>query len=152
VKRVMDGRQRMILPEDFAAWRGPRGYVEDVAHAIALAAVSGRVAGRVYNVAEEQALSELEWRSKLARQLGWKGDFVVLPPRQTPKHLQVPFNTAQHVVASSTRIRSELGFAEVVTREEALQQTLSWEVEHPPSFIPPEFDYEAEDEALSQQA
>jgi len=28
VKRVMDGRPAMILPEDFAAWRGPRGYVE----------------------------------------------------------------------------------------------------------------------------
>ena len=152
VKRVMDGRPAMILPEDFAAWRGPRGYVENVAHAIALAALSDRAAGRVFNISEEPALSELEWRSKLARELGWTGEFVVLPPARAPKHLRVPFNAAQHVVASSDRIRAELGFHEVVAPDESIRRTLSWEVEHPPNFTPPEFDYQAEDEALKVRA
>src|SRR6516165_7824497 len=37
LKRIRDGRPAIILAEDFAAWRGPRGYVENVAHAIAVA-------------------------------------------------------------------------------------------------------------------
>jgi len=38
VKRVRDHRPIIILSEEHAAWRGPRGYVDNVAHAIALAA------------------------------------------------------------------------------------------------------------------
>jgi nucleoside-diphosphate-sugar epimerase len=53
-KRMADGRSAMILAEDFAAWRGPRGYVENVAHAIALA-LSERAVGRVYTYARSLA-------------------------------------------------------------------------------------------------
>src|SRR6266849_9742050 len=38
VKRVDDGRRHIILAETLAAWRSPRGYVENVAAAIVLAA------------------------------------------------------------------------------------------------------------------
>ncbi|PYX67505.1 MAG: NAD-dependent dehydratase, partial [Acidobacteria bacterium] len=40
IKRVLDGRGRILFSQDMAAWRAPRGYVENVAAAIALAAVS----------------------------------------------------------------------------------------------------------------
>ena len=42
--------------------------------------------------------------------LNWPGKFVVLPRERTPKHLLLPINTAQHVVASSERICAELGY------------------------------------------
>src|SRR5262249_55451044 len=45
VKRVIDGRRHMIFPENLAGWRSPRGYVENVATAIALAATDDRAAG-----------------------------------------------------------------------------------------------------------
>ena len=32
LKRLIDERPSIILSADFAAWRGPRGYVENVAH------------------------------------------------------------------------------------------------------------------------
>ena len=51
LKRIDDGRRRKLLEEGMAAWRSPRGYVDNVAAALALAAVSGQAAGRVYNVA-----------------------------------------------------------------------------------------------------
>jgi nucleoside-diphosphate-sugar epimerase len=53
LKRFDDGRSSILLADDLAAWRGPRGYVENIAHAIALAATSNQVAGRVYNVCQE---------------------------------------------------------------------------------------------------
>ena len=59
VKRVADRRRHIIFPETLAAWRSPRGYVENVAAAIALAATDDRATRRVYNVCEEPPFSEL---------------------------------------------------------------------------------------------
>src|SRR6266568_3437394 len=78
LKRFDDGRSSILLADDLAAWRGPRGYVENIAHAIALAATSNQAAGRVYNVCQEPTLSELAWQTKIATQAHWSGEFVVL--------------------------------------------------------------------------
>jgi len=153
LKRFADGRSSILLADDFAAWRGPRGYVENVAHAIALAATSDRAAGRVYNICEEPTLSELDWQARIAKQMNWPGRFVVLPRERTPKHLLLPGNAAQHVVATSERIRTELGYKELVEIDEAIQRTAAWEQRNPPSTINlQQFDYDAEDAALAQVA
>jgi nucleoside-diphosphate-sugar epimerase len=150
LKRMDDRRPRMILTEDLAAWRSPRGYVVNVAAAIALAATSRQAAGRVYNVAEEPAFSELEWSKKIAALADWRGAFVVLPRDQAPKHLQLPGNFAQHGEMSSARIRQELGFRDPIPLDEAIRRTIAWERAHPPAIIDPaQFDYAAEDDALS---
>jgi nucleoside-diphosphate-sugar epimerase len=150
VKRIIDGRRALVFSESLAAWRGSRGYVEDVARAIALAATSDAAIGRTYNIAELDAPSELEWARLVAARMQWDGEFVVLPDVQTPAHLRRPGNAAQHWIADSTRIRDELGYAEVVTRDEAIDRTIAWERETPPgSFMPHAFDYAAEDAALA---
>jgi nucleoside-diphosphate-sugar epimerase len=122
LKRFGDGRCSMLIADDLAAWRGPRGDVENVAHAIAMAATSERPVGRVYNVCEEPALSELEWQMRIAAQAKWPGRIVVLPRERTPKHLLQPGNAAQHVVVSSARIRAELHYEETVDQDEALRR------------------------------
>ena len=148
IKRVLDGRGRILFSQDMAAWRAPRGYVENVAAAIALAAVSERAAGRIYNVAEWPAFSELEWAQKITAQMDWHGEFAVLPADRTPKHLVPPGNAAQHWVASSQRIRDELEYHEPVPLDEAIRRTLAWERANPPAEIDPhQFDYAAEDAA-----
>ncbi len=153
LKRIADGRPAILLSDDIAAWRGPRGYVEDVAHAIAIAATSDRTAGRVYNICEEPTPPELEWQRKIAAQMKWAGRFVVLPREQVPKHLLLPGNATQHVVASSKRIRLELGYCELVENDEAMRRTIAWEQQNPPSTIQQEqFDYAAEDAALAKAA
>jgi dTDP-D-glucose 4,6-dehydratase len=63
--------------------------------------------------------------------------------------LILPGNTRQHWVASSKRIREELGYREPVTLDEALRRTIEWEGAHPPPIDPAQFDYAAEDAALS---
>src|SRR5262249_11787781 len=64
VRRISDGRRFIILPEPLAQWRAPRGYVENVAAAIALAATDERAKRRVYNICEEPSFNELEWAKK----------------------------------------------------------------------------------------
>jgi nucleoside-diphosphate-sugar epimerase len=150
LKRIDDGRKQIIFADNVATLRTPRGYLEDVAAAIALAATSPQAAGRVYNTCEAESFGELDWARKLAAALGWQGEFVVLPHDRTPKHLLWPGNTAQHVVASSERIRKELGYRELLPREEAIRRTIEWERANPPTTPTAQFDYAAEDEALSQ--
>src|SRR5437667_7095068 len=89
LKRIVDRRTRILMFDEMAAWRSPRGYVENVAAAIALAACSDRAVGEIYNVAEEPAFSELEWARQIAAQARWDGEFTVLPRERTPKHLLV---------------------------------------------------------------
>jgi len=152
VKRIADGRRALVFAASFAAWRGSRGYVEDVARAIALAATSDAATGRTYNVAELDAPSELGWAQRVGAQMGWDGELVVLPDERTPNHLRRPGNAAQDWVVDSTRIRAELGYAEVVDRDDALARTIAWERETPArGFAPHVFDYAAEDAALASR-
>ena len=150
LKRIDDGRKQIIFADDVAALRTPRGYIEDVAAAVALATASPRAAGRIYNVSEEESFGELDWARKIAAAANWSGEFVVLPHDKTPKHLFSPGNTAQHVVASSERIRKELGYRELLPRDEAIRRTIEWERANPPATPLAQFDYQAEDEALAQ--
>src|ERR1700677_2182586 len=150
VKRIADKRRHIIFPETQAAWRSPRGYVENVAAAIVLVAIDDRAARRIYNVCEEPPFSELEWARKIAGEMQWEGKFIVLPVERTPQHLLKPGNAAQHWSASSTRIRHELGYEEPVAIEEAIQRTIRWERDNPPAVaFGAQFDYEAEDAAVA---
>jgi nucleoside-diphosphate-sugar epimerase len=84
------------------------------------------------NICEGPTLPELEWQGRIAKQMNWPGRFVVLPRERTPKHLLLPGNAAQHVVATSERIRTELRYKELVEIEEAIQRTVTWEQRNPP--------------------
>jgi nucleoside-diphosphate-sugar epimerase len=150
LKRIDDGRKQIIFADDVAPLRTPRGYVEDVAAAVALAAASPQAAGRIYNVCETDFFGELDWARKIASATNWQGEFIVLPHDRTPKHLLLPGNTAQHLVASSDRIREELGYGELLPRDEAIRRTIEWDRANPPVAPIAQFDCEAEDAALSQ--
>jgi nucleoside-diphosphate-sugar epimerase len=150
VKPIADGRSHIIFADTLAPWRSPRGHVANVAAAIVLAATDSRAAGRVYNVCEEPPFSELEWAQKIADEMQWKGQFVLLPPDGTPRHLLRPGNSSQHWSASSARIRRELGYREPVPTEQAIRETIQWELKNPPAApFAPVFDYAAEDAALA---
>lgn len=149
LKRMDDRRPAILLAEEFAAWRVPRSHVENVATAIALAATDDRAAGNVYNVSTF-SLSELDWTRTVADAVGWHGEIATLPGDRMPNHLLTPGNYAQHLAASSQRIRAELGYSESIGLDESLRQTIAWERAHPPAIDPAQFDYAAEDAALPQ--
>ena len=149
VKRMDDRRPAILFEEKFAAWRSPRGYVGNVAAAIALAATSERAAGQIYNVAEAESFSELEWALQTAASAGWDGNFITLPAERTPAHLRLPGNAEQHWVVDTTRIRQELGYREPIARADAIRQSVEWERANPALADPRAFDYAAEDAATS---
>jgi nucleoside-diphosphate-sugar epimerase len=150
LKRILDGRPFILLEDAFARWRGPRGYVENVAAAMVTAAISETAAGRIYNFAERPSYSELEWAEKIASAMSWSGRFVTLPRDRTPAHLIQAGNLQQHWEMDSTRIRDELGYVDPVGLDEAIRRAIEWERANPPGELNPgRFDYPAEDAAVA---
>jgi len=164
IKRMDDGRPAILLDEAYAGWRWSRGYVEDVAHAIALAVTDERAAGRIYNVAYSETLSEAEWVTAIARvnrsnprleagiaRRSNVSEVIALPSDQLPPSLRRDMlDFTQQYQVDSSRIRRELGYSEIVPFDEALRRTIAWERANPPEQILPEnFDYAAEDTALA---
>jgi nucleoside-diphosphate-sugar epimerase len=141
--RMDAGRRVIFLDEGLARWRCLRGYVEDVAAAIALAATDAKAAGRVYNIAEEIAYTEAEWVSRIGEAAGWGGKVVTVLRGRLP----VPFNTDQDLTMDSSRIRAELGYREVVRPAEALRQTIAWERANPSAQA---LDYAVEDALIAE--
>jgi nucleoside-diphosphate-sugar epimerase len=148
LKRMDDHRPVIVLEERHAHWRWTRGYVENVAAAIALAVVDERAAGRVYNVAESTVYTEAEWVRRLGDVAGWSGEVVAIPEADLPEQLRQPYNFDQDYVVDSTRIRRELGFREAVDEATALERTIEWERRNAPADAPAP-SYTAEDEALA---
>ncbi len=160
VRRMDDGRPAILLEEGFAAWRAPRGLMENVAEAIVLAVTNGLAAGRTYHVSEQDALTEAEWVRLVGEAAGWHGEVVALPAASMPAHLlslDGEGRTArweQHAHFDTSRIRRELGYTEPVPLGEALRRAVEWERANPPeegSSSDPggRFDYAAEDAALA---
>ncbi len=151
VKRMDDGRPAILLDRSVASWRWVRGYVEDVAHAVALAAADERPAGRVYNVADAAVFSEADWVQQIARVHGWAGKVIAVSPELLPSGLRQSekYDFGQHYVVDSSRIRRDLGYSERVEPKEALRRTIAWERENAPAELDPsQWDYAAEDAAF----
>lgn len=116
-----------LLGRDKAGWRWTRGSVENVADAIALAALEPRAAGRVYNVGEETALTESEWTRSIARAAGLDAEIREVDPAALPAGLAEPFDFAHDLVADTRRIREDLGYREIEDPETGVRAAVAWE-------------------------
>jgi nucleoside-diphosphate-sugar epimerase len=151
LKRMDDKRPFILLEEKKARWRWTRGYVENVADAIALAVTDERARNRIYNVGEADALSETEWVRSISRAAEWNGKVIAAPEDLLPEHLRDKTNYDQDLIMDTSRIRKELGYVEKVSRDTASSKTIDWERTNPPDDVnAAEFDYAAEDAVLEK--
>jgi nucleoside-diphosphate-sugar epimerase len=151
LKRMDDGRPHILLEDGLARWRWTRGYVENVADAIALAVMNENAGGRIYNVGEGEALAEADWVRSIGLAAGWHGEIVTVPNDSLPEHLRMNTDCEHHLLTDTTRIRRELGYQERTPREEALRRSINWERANPPAGVDSaQFDYAAEDRALAK--
>ena len=148
LRAMLDDRPAIVLGSTHARWRWSRGYVENVAAAIALAVADERASGKTYNLGADPAASEADWIRAVATITGWAGRVRVIPDDQLPLALRQPFDFTQHLELDTARIRRELGYDETVDEAEGLRRTIEWELQalhHVPDH---RLDYAAEDEAL----
>jgi nucleoside-diphosphate-sugar epimerase len=93
-------------------WRWTHGYVENVAAAFVLAAISEGPAGQIYNVGEENTPTVAE---RLRH----------LPAAKKEYDRPAEFFFKQHMVYDTSRIRAKLGYRELVPYEEGIKRTLA---------------------------
>lgn len=125
----MEAGEEIRIADDYAALRWTHGYVEDVAVAAVLAATVERAAGRTYNVGNPGAPTTAEMVEELGRAAGWKGRVVPAPPDEIAAEYRFSHahDFSHHMVMGTNRIRAELGYREIVAREEGLRRTIGWE-------------------------
>ena len=151
VRRLLDGRDRIIMPDDGMMLLS-RAYGANAAHAVELAALAAATSPcSVYNVAEPTTLPVSEWTRKIAKICGVNAELVAIPyDHATPAYSYAPW--PHHVMLDSTKIRRELSFREKVEPSAALEQTVQQLIEHRPDpggseerEIRDRFDYAHED-------
>jgi nucleoside-diphosphate-sugar epimerase len=152
VRRVIDGRRTLILPDGGLVLRS-RSSARNAAHAVLLAVDHPEEgAGRVYNVAEDQQFTVRQWAEMVAQAAGGSVEVVALP-----EDLARPFHSVlrprNHMLLDTHRIRTELGYKDVISTRDAIQETVDHLIAEPvtelthPDF-PDLFDYAAEDAFL----
>lgn len=156
VRRVLDGRRRMVVA-DGGLTLHHHGYTANVAHAVLRAVERPEIAaGRLYNVGDEEVLTVAQVVTIAARALGAEVELVSLPyDLAVPAWPLMAQPLPTHRVLDLTRIRSELGYRDLVPARQAVSLTARWLAEHPLAPDAPEatvlgdpFDYPAEDRLM----
>lgn len=107
-------------------WLNSYGYVEDVAEAMALAALHPAAVGQVYNVGQDFVRPAHEWAERLLPLIG-----IDIPVTSAPAGSGIWADRADAMdlryplTVDTGKIRRQLGFAEIVDETAALERTLA---------------------------
>jgi nucleoside-diphosphate-sugar epimerase len=158
IKRVLDGRPRMILPDGGMSIH-QRCAARNAAEYLLLAIdAPDRSAGQIYNVGDEVLWTTRQWVELIAQRLGARLDIVGIPADialETTAALKPQASElAPHSIYALEKARTELGYRDVVDPTTALFELVDWDVANPPdvSTLPgflERFDYEREDRLIT---
>ena len=156
VRRALDGRQRIVVPDDGLTLHH-HGFTENLAHAVLLAVDRPvAAAGKIFNVGDEEVLSIRQVVELVADALGHNFEIVSMPyDLAVPAWPLLAQPLPTHRVLDLARVRTDLGYRDVVPAREAVPRTARWLAQHPPQpgsteeqVLTDPFDYEAEDRLI----
>ena len=136
MRRVLDGRRYIVLPDDGLLLLS-RGYSQNMAHAVLLAVDKPKVSGgQIYNCADVKQFTLAQWAqlilNKMDAQLEVIGTPGVYP--YTARDFFIGKEVMNHQLFDVYKIRSELGYADVVPPIKGLSETVKWYLDNPPDF------------------
>lgn len=156
VRRVLDGRKRIVVPDSGLSLQS-MAHVENAA-AMVLAAVraSDAADGETYNVSDEWTPTVTQWIEMLADALGHSFECISIPwELATPSQHLTQRSTPHHRLVGCDKAMFQLGYRDVVGVSDGLTATARWLAEHPVErggatelAIGGTFDYEAEDRLI----
>lgn len=134
IRRARDKRHPLILPAGGLTLVS-RGFAENVAHAIVLAAENPSAsAGQIYNICDDSLLFNQQWVTMLGEIMHHRFDTIDIPfsalPlgfRATPPQLLY----RHHCVLDTSKIRQQLGYRDIVSVGEALERTVKHYMDNP---------------------
>jgi nucleoside-diphosphate-sugar epimerase len=150
VKRMADNRPAVLIDEAQRDWRWARVYVQNLAVPIARAATEEIAIGKTYNLCDQPTHSELEWATRLAKVMDYRGEIRMTPSDLLPQSLRSDIDTRQHMILDTTAIKRDLNYCEMVDEPLALRRTIDWELANPPKDSRIEEEYPIEDAAISR--
>jgi nucleoside-diphosphate-sugar epimerase len=157
MRRIIDGRKAIVLPEDGLSLNHS-AYVENAAHAVLLAVDKPDAArGQIYNCGDEHLLTLRQTVEIIAEALGHRLEIVSMPWRfAIPSRPLMAQPWSTHRVFDLAKIKTQLGYADVIAPEDGLALTARWLKEHPlecggagEKILQDPFDYRAEDELVT---
>jgi nucleoside-diphosphate-sugar epimerase len=152
VKRVLDRRRVMIVPDD-GLWVisrcAARNAAEVVLRIVDRPEISG---GQSYNCADEDQFTVRQWVQLVAGYAGGELDIVGIPSIVARSHLAelLAPGAGPHMIVNAEKARHQLGYVEAVSAEDALRQTVEWMVANPIDLADyplykAKFDYDLDD-------
>jgi nucleoside-diphosphate-sugar epimerase len=151
VRRILDGRRQFILG-DGGLVVTRRGYGANVAHAVLLAVDQPDIAsGQIYNVADDHQHSVRQRVELIAAALGHEWEYIDMPQSLARRASRL-WTQQEHLAFDTTKIRTQLGYRDVVPAAEATALSARWLADNPPppggeveEQLGDPFDYDAED-------
>ena len=156
VRRILDGRQRIVVPDDGLTLHH-HGFTQNLAHAVLLGIDQpDAAAGKVFNAADEEVLSLRQVIELIATALDHELELVSMPwDLAVPARPLMAQPLATHRVLDLTRLKSDLGYRDLVPARDAVALTARWLAEHPITpgaqeemVLTDPFDYRAEDQLM----
>jgi nucleoside-diphosphate-sugar epimerase len=150
IRRIQDGRRRIVLPDNGLALRS-RGHAANMAKALLLIMErASETSGTVLNISDERVLSLREWATCIAAEMGAQIEWVNLPwELALPARPYAP--RPSHFVMDIDHLLS-LGYRDQMSALEAIAHTARWYRENPIELggqeetqLRDSFDYAAED-------
>lgn len=160
VRRVLEGRRRMIIADDGLTLHH-HGYTENLAHAVLLAVDQpDAAAGLVFNTGDDEVLTVRQVVELCVGALGAEMELVSMPyDLAVPAHPLMAQPLPTHRVLDTTRLRTVLGYRDVVDARTAVGDTARWLAAHPIApgameerVLTDPFDYSAEDRLMDAWA
>lgn len=153
VRRIIDERAFMILPHDGMAYF-QRGYIDNMAHLVCLAATRPEAAGEAFNAGDERVMSARRVAEVIVDELGAPMELIGIPAQFCRGLYPLAEKSTQ--ILDMSKARNLLGYRDIVDVEEATRKTARHLHDHPPleADLRPaghgHFDYAAEDALMER--
>ena len=156
VRRVLDERPFIVVP-DGGLTMVTHGYTQNLAHAVTLALDTDGGDGEIFNVGDDECLTIRQIIELVAAALDAELEIVDMPwDLAVPSRPLVMGAKTTHRVMGTDKLRTLLGYRDLVPAREAIGATARWLAEHRPEpggteerVLEDPFDYDAEDRLVA---
>jgi nucleoside-diphosphate-sugar epimerase len=155
IKRVLDGRSFIILPDGGLTILTRCAAVNAAGFLLAAVDRPKAASGEVFNVADSQQYTFRQWVEIVSSFAGRQLEIASLPSEVAGVSQKAFYAHPDHTLVSPAKAEKLLGYAEHVAAEKALKATVDWYLEHPISAdvqaqMRDPFDYSSEDALLAE--
>lgn len=157
VRRILDRRPFLILPDDGLTII-PFGYVDNLAHALLLAVDQPDASmGEVFNCGDDEKLTIRQVAELITDELDHDWELIGMPAALAipARPLMMQYRTTHRYIDTS-KLRTRLGYRDVVPAREAVRLAARWLRDNPPApdgyeerALEDPFDYAAEDRLVA---